>query len=138
MRVPVAPVNETLPSLACAIERGAAPRAASSPSPAGLRRLGSRLHNPPPMRELRLGLAQVNATVGDLDGNFQKILEYLERARALGVEVLVFPEMVITGYPPEDLLLKPSFIDTAIQCTRDLMPHTRGMTLIVGTVDRDV
>jgi NAD+ synthase (glutamine-hydrolysing) len=90
------------------------------------------------MRELRLGLAQINATVGDLDGNFEKILHYLERARALGVDVLAFPEMVITGYPPEDLLLKPSFIETAIERTRDLLPHTAGMTLIVGTVDRDV
>jgi len=90
------------------------------------------------MRELRLGLAQINATVGDLDGNFQKILAYVERARALGVDVLAFPEMVITGYPPEDLLLKPSFIETAIARTRDLLPHTAGMTVIVGTVDRDV
>ncbi len=90
------------------------------------------------MRELRLGLAQINATVGDLDGNFAKIVHYLERARALGVDVLAFPEMVITGYPPEDLLLKPSFIETAIERTRDLLPHTAGMTLIVGTVDRDV
>ena len=90
------------------------------------------------MRELRLGLAQINATVGDLDGNFQKILASVERARALGVDVLAFPEMVITGYPPEDLLLKPSFIETAIARTRDLLPHTTGMTVIVGTVDRDV
>jgi NAD+ synthase (glutamine-hydrolysing) len=90
------------------------------------------------MRELRLGLAQINATVGDLDGNFQKILHRLEQARGLGVDVLAFPEMVITGYPPEDLLLKPSFIETAIARTRDLLPHTAGMTVIVGTVDRDV
>jgi len=90
------------------------------------------------MRQLRLGLAQVNATVGDLDGNFRKLLEYVERARAQGVDVLAFPEMVITGYPPEDLLLKPSFIETAIARTRDLLPYTSGMTVIVGTVDRDV
>ena len=90
------------------------------------------------MRELRLGLAQVNATVGDLDGNFQKILDYIARARELSVDVLAFPEMVITGYMPEDLLLKPSFIETAIARTRDLLPHTAGMTVVVGTVDRDV
>jgi len=90
------------------------------------------------MRELRIGLAQINATVGDLDGNFQKILEHIERARGLGVDVLAFPEMAITGYPPEDLLLKPSFIETAITRTRDLLPHTTGMTVVVGTVDRDV
>ncbi len=90
------------------------------------------------MRQLRLGLAQVNVTVGDLDGNFRKILDYVGRARALGVDVLTFPEMAVTGYPPEDLLLKPSFIETAIARTRDLLPHTAGMTVIVGTVERDV
>jgi NAD+ synthase (glutamine-hydrolysing) len=90
------------------------------------------------MRQLRIGMAQVNATVGDLDGNFRKLVETIERARAQGVDVLAFPEMVITGYPPEDLLLKPSFIETAITRTRELLPHTTGMTVVVGTVDRDV
>jgi NAD+ synthase (glutamine-hydrolysing) len=87
---------------------------------------------------MRIGMAQVNATVGDLDGNFRKLVETIERARAQGVDVLAFPEMVITGYPPEDLLLKPSFIETAIARTRELLPHTHGMTVVVGTVDRDV
>jgi NAD+ synthase (glutamine-hydrolysing) len=90
------------------------------------------------MRELRLGLAQLNPTVGDLDGNFKRVVSAIERARSLGVEVLALPEMVITGYPPEDLLLKPSFIERAIERTRDLLPHTLGMTVVVGTVDRDV
>jgi NAD+ synthase (glutamine-hydrolysing) len=90
------------------------------------------------MRQMRIGMAQVNATVGDLDGNFRKLVETIERARAQGVDVLAFPEMVITGYPPEDLLLKPSFIETAIARTRELLPHTHGMTVVVGTVDRDV
>ncbi|HVP15150.1 MAG TPA: NAD+ synthase [Terriglobales bacterium] len=90
------------------------------------------------MRSLRLGLAQLNATVGDLDGNFERIVAAIERARALAVDVLAFPEMMVTGYPPEDLLLKPSFIDCALQRTRELLPHTRGMTVIVGTVDRGV
>ena len=90
------------------------------------------------MRTLRIGLAQINPTVGDLDGNVARILETLERARALGVELLAFPEMVIPGYPPEDLLLKPAFIQGCIDRTRDLVPHTRGMTVVVGTVERDV
>ena len=89
------------------------------------------------MRSLRIGLAQLNPTVGDLDGNFEKIAASIRDARDLGVELLAFPEMVITGYPPEDLLLKPSFIDRAIQRTRDLLPLTGGMTVVVGTVDRD-
>src|SRR5262249_2161496 len=90
-----------------------------------------------PMRQLRLGLAQINPTVGDLDCNFETIATWIEKARSQSVNVLAFPEMVITGYPPEDLLLKPSFIDRAMERTRDLLPLTRGMTVVVGTVDRD-
>jgi len=90
------------------------------------------------MRQLRLGLAQLNPTVGDLDGNFERIAGAIERARELAVDILAFPEMVITGYPPEDLLLKPSFIERAVQRTHELLPLTRGMTVVVGTVDRDV
>jgi NAD+ synthase (glutamine-hydrolysing) len=90
------------------------------------------------MRQLRIGLAQINATVGDLEGNFARVVAAIGQARALGVDVLAFPEMVITGYPPEDLLLKPSFIDRAVEVTRGLGEHTTGMTVVVGTVDRDV
>ena len=95
-------------------------------------------HNRVPMRQLRIGLAQINATVGDLDGNAARVVASIERARALGVDLLAFPEMSITGYPPEDLLLKPSFIDRAIEATRGLGGHTAGMTVVVGTVDRDI
>jgi NAD+ synthase (glutamine-hydrolysing) len=90
------------------------------------------------MRTLRIGLAQLNATVGDLDGNVEKVVAAIDRARALGVDLLATPEMMITGYPPEDLLLKPAFIERAIERTRALAAHTRGMTVVVGTVDRDV
>ncbi len=89
------------------------------------------------MRSLRLGLAQLNPTVGDLDGNFERIVAAVGRARALGVEVLAFPELAITGYPPEDLLLNPSFVERAVRRTRDLVPHSAGMTLVVGTVERE-
>jgi NAD+ synthase (glutamine-hydrolysing) len=89
------------------------------------------------MRPLRLGLSQINPTVGDLDGNFERVRATIEEARTLGVELLAFPEMVITGYPPEDLLLKPSFIESAIERTRALLPFSTGMTVVVGTVDRD-
>ena len=89
------------------------------------------------MRQIRLGLAQINPTVGDLAGNFAKVAASLDRARDLGVDLIAFPEMVITGYPPEDLLLKPSFIESAIEITMELLPRTTGMTVVVGTVDRD-
>jgi NAD+ synthase (glutamine-hydrolysing) len=78
------------------------------------------------MRSLRLGLAQLNPTVGDLDGNFERIVGAVGRARALGVEVLAFPELAITGYPPEDLLLHPSFVERAMRLTRDLRGHDPG------------
>ena len=90
------------------------------------------------MRTLRLALAQINATVGDLDGNFRRVAETIERAREQAVDLLALPEMVIPGYMPEDLLLKPSFIERSIECTRELAPLTRGMTVVVGTVERDV
>ncbi len=89
------------------------------------------------MRLLRIGLAQINPTVGDLDANVTLILGQIERARALGVELLAFPEMCVPGYPPEDLLLKPAFIQGCIDRTRDLAAHTRGMTVVVGTLERD-
>ena len=89
------------------------------------------------MRLLRIGLAQINPTVGDLDGNIARIRAWIERARALGVDLLAFPEMVVPGYPPEDLLLKPAFIQGCIDRTRDLAGDSRGMTVVVGTLERD-
>jgi NAD+ synthase (glutamine-hydrolysing) len=88
------------------------------------------------MRLMRLGLCQINATVGDLEGNRRLVAEGIERARSLGVELLAFPEMAIPGYPPEDLLLKPSFIRGVVEHTKALAPLTAGMTVIVGTIDR--
>jgi len=90
------------------------------------------------MRLLRLGLSQLNPVVGDLEGNFRKVAGAIESARALSVDLLAFPEMVLPGYPPEDLLLKPSFISAVVQRTRDLAPLTRGMTVVVGSVERDM
>jgi len=63
---------------------------------------------------LRLALAQVNATVGDIAGNVRKILSACDRAKEAGARLVVFPEMVVTGYPPEDLLLRASFLEENI------------------------
>ena len=90
------------------------------------------------MRLLRIGLAQINSTVGDLEGNFAKCVRAIEDARARGVDLLALPELAITGYPPEDLLLKPAFIAAAIAKTAELEPHTQGLTVIVGSIQRDV
>ncbi len=86
---------------------------------------------------LRLALAQINPTVGDLDGNKDKILAYMARARELGVDIVVFPEMSLTGYPPEDLLLKPDFIDAARDTLHQIIPAATELTAIIGTVCTD-
>jgi NAD+ synthase (glutamine-hydrolysing) len=90
------------------------------------------------MRTLRLALAQINPTVGDLEGNVRRVAECIDKARGVGADLVAFPEMVIPGYMPEDLLLKPSFIERSIESTRELAPLTRGMTVVVGTVERDI
>ena len=74
--------------------------------------------------DYRIALAQVNVTVGDLPGNTQKIIAYLERARAGGANLVAFPELVVTGYPPEDLLLKPSFIAANQAAIEEIAPAT--------------
>ena len=87
------------------------------------------------MRTLRIGLAQINPTVGDLKGNTQKILDYIGRARVLGVDLVAFPELAITGYPPEDLLLKPDFIQANLNCLQQIVEGARSITAVVGFVD---
>ena len=88
------------------------------------------------MRILRLAMAQVNSSVGDLDGNCKKIKDYIRSARDEGADVVAFPELAVTGYPPEDLLLKPRFIDDNIRALEDIISGTAGITVIVGFVDR--
>ena len=89
------------------------------------------------MRTLRLGLAQINTTVGDLEGNAAKVLEYVGRARELVVDLLSFPEMTIPGYPPEDLLLRPQFIGDNLAALQRVVKGCQGITVVVGFVDRD-
>lgn len=87
------------------------------------------------MRALRLGLGQINATVGDLAGNTAKIKEYIDQARELGVDLLAFPEMALTGYPPEDLLLKPQFVEDNRRYLQEIVAHCQGIAVVVGFVD---
>ncbi|MEE8369663.1 MAG: NAD+ synthase [Dehalococcoidia bacterium] len=86
-------------------------------------------------RNLRVGLAQINTTVGDLDGNVQKLLEYVERARELAVDVVSFPVLTVTGYPPEDLLLRPSFVRDNLEALQSVVRGCGGITAVVGFVD---
>ena len=88
------------------------------------------------MKQLRIALAQINPTVGDFKGNVRLIVENIDRARALGADIVAFPELVIPGYPPEDLLLKSSFIDANLAALDKVVAAARGITAVVGFVDR--
>jgi NAD+ synthase (glutamine-hydrolysing) len=88
------------------------------------------------MRSLRIALAQINTTVGDFDGNISKITDYARKARLSGADIVAFPELAITGYPPEDLLLKARFIEDNLEALKKVQDSVRGITAIVGFVDR--
>ncbi len=87
------------------------------------------------MRRLRIGLAQLDMTVGDFPGNTRKILEAITRAKPLGIDLLTFPELAICGYPPEDLLFKPQFIEENLKSLQQVVESSAGLTIIVGFVD---
>jgi len=87
---------------------------------------------------MKIALAQTNSTVGDLDGNADLILSFAARARALGAEAAVFPELTLTGYPPRDLLEKQNFLDQTEQQLERVAAESAnlGITIICGTVTR--
>jgi NAD+ synthase (glutamine-hydrolysing) len=89
---------------------------------------------------MRLALAQMNTVVGDLDGNLERIAERLEEAREAGAELVLFPELATTGYPPEDLLLRPGFLKAAAKTLDAVAAKTKGITALVGAphLDRDL
>ena len=89
------------------------------------------------MHTIRIGIAQINSTVGDLSGNTEKIIRFIDEARSLGVDLLTFPELAITGYPPEDLLLKPQFIKQNRESLNKIIEHSSDMSVVVGFVDSD-
>src|SRR5881392_3564288 len=89
---------------------------------------------------MKLALAQIDPTVGDLGGNRDLILARIEEARTAGADLVLLPELAITGYPPEDLLLRPGFIRAAERSLADVARATRGIVALVGTphFDRDL
>jgi NAD+ synthase (glutamine-hydrolysing) len=80
-------------------------------------------------------MAQINTTVGDFAGNKQKILEAIDEARSLGVDLLTFPELAVCGYPPEDLLFKPQFIAENLRSLEKVVEASAGLSIVVGFVD---
>ncbi|HEY7365110.1 MAG TPA: NAD+ synthase [Methylomirabilota bacterium] len=88
------------------------------------------------MRRFRVGLAQINPTVGDLEGNVRRITDTIAEARRQGCRLLAFPELALTGYPPEDLVLKPAFIEANLRSLEAVARASRGLSVIVGFIDR--
>ena len=89
------------------------------------------------MRRLRIAMAQINTTVGDFDGNVKKILGAVDTARTLKADIVTLPELAICGYPPEDLLFKPQFIQANLQSLQKIIDASNGITVVTGFVDSD-
>ncbi len=89
---------------------------------------------------MRLALAQINAVVGDLDGNRERILAAVADARAANADLVLLPELAVTGYPPEDLLLRPAFVRAAEESLHEIAAACTGITALIGTpwFDRDL
>ncbi|MBT4141492.1 MAG: NAD+ synthase, partial [Candidatus Latescibacteria bacterium] len=87
-------------------------------------------------RQIRIAISQINVTVGDLEGNRDKIISHIQIAREKGAHLIVFPELAITGYPPEDLLFKPHFLQTNKRVLDDIVQATDNIAAIIGFVDR--
>lgn len=88
------------------------------------------------MSTIRLALAQINPTVGAFTSNTVRIIEHIERARAAGADIVAFPELCISGYPPEDLLLKPQFSAANLRALDEVIAASHGIVTIVGFVDK--
>ena len=88
------------------------------------------------MQTIRIALAQINSTVGDISGNRQKIIARIHQAKKKRVDLIAFPELALTGYPPEDLLLKTHFIQDNIKALNSIVPYCSGIAAIIGFVDK--
>jgi NAD+ synthase (glutamine-hydrolysing) len=86
---------------------------------------------------MRLALAQINSVVGDVDGNAARVIEWIGHAREAKADLALFPELVVTGYPPEDLLLRPGFVRAARRAVEEIAKATRGVTALVGAPHLD-
>ncbi len=86
---------------------------------------------------MRLALAQINSVVGDIDGNAARISDWVERARTEEADLVLFPELAVTGYPAEDLLLRPGFVRAARKAVDEIARRARGVTVLVGAPHLD-
>ena len=86
---------------------------------------------------MKIGFAQINPTVGDLKGNCDLIIGAYERLAAGGAELVLTPELAMTGYPPQDLVLKSRFVPENLELLEKLHAHVGNVPLLVGFVDRN-
>src|ERR1700732_5446663 len=86
---------------------------------------------------MKIGFAQINTTVGDLRGNFEKIAGAYDRLNAGGADLVLTPELAITGYPPQDLVFKSQFVPQNLEVLDKLQARLRGAALLVGYVERN-
>jgi NAD+ synthase (glutamine-hydrolysing) len=84
---------------------------------------------------MKIAIAQINTTVGDIHGNFEKIISSITKAKNENADLVVFPELTLTGYPPRDLLIKKSFVKKNIEILNNLVDFTENIAIIVGFVD---
>lgn len=88
------------------------------------------------MPKLRIAQAQINTTVGDLKGNSDKIIKFIKEAKKNKADLITFPELSITGYPPEDLLFKPQFIKDNLEALKKITKQTNNIVALVGFVNK--
>ena len=84
---------------------------------------------------MKIGFAQLNPTVGDLRGNFEKIAAAYERLSAAGADLVLTPELAVTGYPPQDLIFKSRFVPETLEMVKELHGRVKKAALLVGFVD---
>ena len=87
------------------------------------------------MNKFRIALAQINSVVGDLSGNSKKIFDYIDKAKQSDCDMVVFPELAITGYPPEDLIFRDSFVKANIEKMKDIVKSSTDIIIVVGFID---
>ena len=87
---------------------------------------------------MKVALAQINTTVGDISGNRDRVLDWMGRAASMGADIAVFPELCLTGYPPRDLLGLHGFVDSNVRALREIAARSGPMGVLIGFVDRNL
>jgi len=88
-------------------------------------------------KAMRILLAEINPTIGDLHGNLDKVLRAISKGKESKADLVLFPEMTLSGYPPEDFLLLPDFVDDVMKTLNKIVPETQGIAVVVGLVRRN-